>query len=192
MIRSSSFIIAFLVFVTSCNNSNIEQYAITSKKVDSTKMMVNNDSLLQSDVEFEIHKSDSHFTIIETIDQTQEKEKDERKNPTRYIEFPGDAHFNGKPMTQQENISNEILEEHPDTLSKLAIARYKTYDHFFPKSIADNFEDGISTEHIHYPEKLFFRFELFENESSRKPYIIRDIIVRHNPNGELYTEYSVE
>lgn len=91
-------------------------------------------------------------------------------------------------MTQQEDIPKEILENKPDTLSKLALARYKTYDHFFPKSIADNFEEGISTEHIHYPKKLIFRFMVFDNEFSETPYLVKEVIVRRTPNGELYTE----
>lgn len=105
-------------------------------------------------------------------------------SPNRYLEFPGDAHFNGKPMIQQEEIPKAIFEKNPDTLAKLAIDRYKSYDHFFPKSIADNFEEMKSTEHIHYPQELIFRFELFE-KNAIEPYLIKEIVVKRNSNGEL-------
>ncbi|MDO9000199.1 MAG: hypothetical protein Q7W45_10575 [Bacteroidota bacterium] len=174
--------------MTSCNNSNRERTIELLNQVDSINIPQDPDTLLQSDKEKDTLKPDFQITTDKTKNKNQRKNKKIRESPARMIDFPSDNNFNGKPMTQQENIPKAILQEYPDTLSKLAIACYKTYDHFFPKSIADNFEEGISTVHIHYPEKLIFRFELFETEYSWTPYIVKEVIVRRNPNGEVYTE----
>ena len=174
--------------MTSCNNSNTGRNIELLNQVDSINIPQEPDTLLQSDNEQDTLKADFQITTAKTNKKNPRKNEEMRESPARLIDFPSDNNFNGKPMTQQENIPKAILQEYPDTLSKLAIACYKTYDHFFPKSIADNFEEGISTVHIHYPEKLIFRFELFETEYSWTPYIIKEVIVRRNPNGEVYTE----
>lgn len=169
----------------SCNNSSKDQSINLTYQIDSAKKSHNQDTLFQRNIDS--IKYNSKSTTSKT-NNNPNKKKEKNSPATRFIDFPSDANFNGKPMTQQEEITKEILEKHPDTLSKLAIMRYKSYEHFFPKSIADNFENGISTEHIYYPEKLIFRFELFENEFSWTPYVIKEVIVRRNTNGELYTE----
>jgi uncharacterized lipoprotein NlpE involved in copper resistance len=183
-----------LLISVGCNNSKQDDLTSGSKQDDTTsKSKPSNDSntLTRSDTvilnneESPSFQTDTLSKLKKTADKKQIKN---RETYDRYIEFPGDANFNGKPMTQQEEIPKEILEKHPDTLSKLAIARYKTYDNFFPKSIADNFEEMKSTEHIYYPKVLIFRFELFENCNAFKPYLIKEVIVRRNTNGEVYTE----
>lgn len=105
----------------------------------------------------------------------------------RYIEFPSDNNFNGKPMTQQLEIKQSILKISPDTLKQIAKERYSSYTSFFPVSISDNFEEGISTEHVHYP-KLIFRFLIFENEYSLNPYAEEFVSIRREGNGELIVE----
>lgn len=107
---------------------------------------------------------------------------------TRFVQFPSDANWNGKPMVQQVELCSRILNNNPDTLSNLALMRYKTYDSYFPIAISDNFEEGISTEIIMYPEKLIFQFQVFENEFAAKPYLIKSICVMRNDNGEVYVE----
>jgi hypothetical protein len=174
--------------MTSCNNSHNDQTIENRSEIDTNNVSQNQETLLQTDKEKDTLKSDSPIKTAITNKNNQSKNKEKSPPPVRYSDFPNDENFNGKPMTQQENISKAILEKYPDTLTKLAIARYKTYDHFFPKSIADNFEKGTSTERIHYPQKLIFRFELFENEVSWKPYVVKEVVVRRNTNGELYTE----
>jgi hypothetical protein len=176
------------MFMTSCNNSNNDQTIENRSETDSTHASQKKDTLIRTAKEKDTIKSDSQIKTVETNKKDQNKNKEKSPPLLRFSDFPDDENFNGKPMTQQEDIPKNILEKHPDTLSKIAIARYKTFDIFFPKSIADNFEKGISTEHIYYPQKLIFRFELFENEVSWKPYIVKEIIVRRNANGELYTE----
>lgn len=174
--------------MTSCNNSSKEGTVGLLNQVDSINIPQVPDTLLQSAKEKDTLKPNFQITTAQTNKKNHRKNAETRESPIREIEFPSDNNFNGKPMTQQEDIPKEMLKEYPDTLSKLAIARYKTYAHFFPKSIADNFEEGISTEHTHYPEKLIFRFELFETKYSWMPYIVKVVVVRRNPNGELYTE----
>lgn len=122
-------------------------------------------------------------------DQVYYKSEDESPMPqSRYEILPNKEVWNGKPMVQQIEIPKEALVMKPDSLSKLAIERYKTYDKYFPVSISDNFEKGISTEHIIYPEKLIFRFHVFEDEFSKTPYLKKDITVRRNDKGKPYTE----
>jgi hypothetical protein len=105
----------------------------------------------------------------------------------RYLEFPSDNNFNGKPMTQQLEIKQSVLKTSPDTLKQIAMERYSSYSSFFPVSISDNFEEGISTEHIHYT-KLTFRFLIFENEYSLKPYVEEFVTIKRESNGELVVE----
>lgn len=187
MIRLT-YIFTIIIFLTSCNNSNNERINEFLNQVDLINTRQDSDTLFQTNKEKDTLKPDFQITSAKTKSKNQRKNKEITQSPTRMIDFPSDNNFKGEPMTQQENFPNAILEKYPDTLSKLAIARYKTYNYFFPKSIADNFEEGISTEHTHYPEKLIFRFELFENESSLTPYIVKEVILRRNSNGELYTE----
>ena len=104
------------------------------------------------------------------------------------MQFISDASLNGAPITIQIDLSQNILNDFPDTLSKLAINQYNSYQNHFPRAIADNFEEGTSREIIYYPKKLIFRFELFENEYYGKPYLTKDITVRRNNNGELNIE----
>ncbi|MEI6349258.1 MAG: hypothetical protein WCP69_15035 [Bacteroidota bacterium] len=106
---------------------------------------------------------------------------------TRTEEGPNDDNFNGQPMTQQLDLASNVLKIFPDTLIHLAKARYSNYDRFFPRSIADNFVDGISTEHISYPN-LVFRFQLFENKFAKKPYLEKLITIKKNIDGTLRAE----
>lgn len=174
--------------MTSCNSSTKEQVSENLKQIDELKVSNELDTLISKYKEQDSVKTDLQINTADTANKKMNKKSLEISYPVRYIEFPGDANFNGKPMTQQEDISKKILEKFPDTLSNLAIERYKTYDYFFPKAIADNFEDGISTEMVMYPKKLIFRFQLFENGSASTPYVTKDITIMRNENGELYAE----
>ncbi len=107
---------------------------------------------------------------------------------TRMMQFPGDAQWNGKPMVQQYDLKSSLLQSVPDTLKRLALESYASYKSFFPRSISDDFENGISTEHVHYPPRLVFEFQLFENEFQGKPYAIRTVVVKRTREGELYIE----
>jgi len=106
----------------------------------------------------------------------------------RFSEFPGNDHFNGKPLVQQLDLSKKTLEESPDTLSNLAMESYKGFEGSFPTSISCNFDEGTSKEHISYPKKLIFRFQIFENEFATKPYLTKDVVVKRTDEGVSYTE----
>lgn len=116
-----------------------------------------------------------------------------KKNKTTTISYirmeavPRDNNFNGEPMVQQIELASKILQFYPDTLVTLAKERYAGYDRYFPVSVQDNFEEGISTERIHYP-KLIFEFQLFENEYASKPYLVKQISIRKEINGTLTAE----
>ena len=176
------------MLLSSCNSSTKEQTSENSKLIDEIKLSNEQDSSSPNYDEQDIVKPDPQIKTFDTDTKTKTNKLPEIPTPVRYIEFPSDANFNGKPMTQQEDILKKIFEKFPDTLSNLAIERYKTYNYYFPKAIADNFEEGVAREIVIYPKKLIFRFQLFENESASTPYITKDIIVRRNENGELYTE----
>lgn len=176
------------MIITGCNNSKQDYSSIKSMQLNPNEISTESDTLIRKNEANKSFETDTQSQPQKTVEKQQIKKLDKEPSQIRFINFPSDANFNGEPMTQQEQIPKDILEKYPDTLSKLAITRYKTYDYFFPKSIADNFEEGISTTNIHYPEALIFRFELFENKNANKPYQIKEVIVRRNPNGEVYTE----
>lgn len=106
----------------------------------------------------------------------------------RYSEFPSDDTWNGKPLVQQTEIPLKVIESYPDTLSARAVALYNSFVKFFPVSIADNFEEGISTEIISYPAKLIFCFQVFQDKYAATPYLTKKIIIRRNEKGETYAE----
>ncbi|MDD2346016.1 MAG: hypothetical protein PHY85_07710 [Bacteroidales bacterium] len=151
--------------------SNQDTTLFANNKIMDT--LINNKTHHDSDKKKEIKANDKKSDLIEI---------------GRYIELPGDRHFNGNPMIQQLDLSKSVLDKFPDTLSKLAVSNYKTYDRFFPIAISDDFENGISTELIIYPKKLIFQFQLFEDEHALRPYITKEIVIRRNEAGEPYSE----
>ncbi len=88
-----------------------------------------------------------------------------------------DAKLNGEQILIQEDLSENILASNPDTIKNYLKGFYQGHERFFPRSIADNFEQGVSKERISYP-RLNFRVELFEDEYSKKPYKILSYSVR--------------
>ena len=174
--------------MASCKGSIKERPSELPKGADEVEIALEPDTASANDEKQDSAVPVSKIKAKDAVLHGKSSNLPESYPPTRYIEFPGDANFNGKPMTQQEDISSEVLEKVPDTLSNLAMERYRTYDHFFPKAIADNFEEGISREIIIYPKKLVFRFQLFENSAAMSPYRIEEITVRRNGDGTLYTE----
>lgn len=190
MIQQMSITIIFLLLLLSCNNSKKNNSLATSENNYQLKVLNNKDSFPKSNNV----KKDS--TVLNKGNQASEqrhaieeiKIKEKRMPQARYEMLPNYDILNGKPMIQQVDIPIEVLRNNSDTLSSLAVARYKTYDNYFPVSIADDFEKGISTEYIEYPKKLIFRFQVFEDEFSSKPYLTEDIIIRRNNKGKPYAE----
>ncbi len=177
-----------LAFLSSCNNSTEERFSGSLIENNPLELPESKDSFVNIDVEQDSFNLSPQIKTIDTLKKIQKKNELKSPSPTRFVEFPGDDNFNGKPLIQQVEISQKMLEKFPDTLKNLAISRYKTYEQYFPITIADNFDDGISTEIISFPEKLIFTFQLFEDEFSSKPYLIKDVVIKRNEKGELYAE----
>jgi hypothetical protein len=113
---------------------------------------------------------DSTFKgLVEKATQADPK-KNKKQIQTRLSEIAASDHkFNGEPVLIQLTIAPELLQKHPDTLKQEVRSAYKSSERFFPRSIADNFEAGISTEQISYP-RVSFSLELFTDDYSEKPY----------------------
>jgi hypothetical protein len=139
-------------------------------------------------------KSPNKATSSENLSHTSpgkvdiNEQKTEAEPRLRSFREPGRSNFEGEPIRQELDIPIATFEKIPDTLNKLAIARYKSYEEFFPRLIADNFKAGKSTILIDYPAKLIFSFEVFEDIYAQKPYVKRDVTVRRSGNGELSAE----
>lgn len=125
---------------------------------------------------------------VEPILEHSKVSKIEKIEFTRYEEFPGDIHINGKPLTIQMEISENDFNLFSDTLLILVKQRYQMWEGCFPVSIADNFEEGISTEHIYYPE-LIVNFELFEEPYSAIPYLIVPVKVYRDRDGVTHSNF---
>ncbi len=170
-------------FTISCNHSDD---SITANKPQ---------AIVYSKKDSVIHpKNNIEKKAENTIPQKIEKKKylgmNEEKPESMALtgESYSDKNWNGKPINQQVILTQKALNEFPDTLKKIAISLYESYESRFPRAIADNFEKGISKEIIYYPEKLIFDFELFENTNSKKFYSKKAITVKRDFNGKLTTE----
>lgn len=122
----------------------------------------------------------------ESFDKEVSKPQVNRVPLKRESEGVSDAKLNGEPILLQEELSKKILVSNPDTIKNYLKKLYMGQEQNFPRSIADNFEQGKSTEYISYP-RLNYRVELFEDEYSKKPYSILGYSVRKT-NGEIVVE----
>lgn len=196
--KPSIIIQILVILVCSCNYAKTKDPSNNSKQHPKVKkqQIINELTELnkQDSAVYEIKLNDTSLHKLQVIPihqykNAQKKQLDEKSvSYTRLIEFPGDNHFNGKPMIHQIEMTSKVLNNFTDTLSKLALTYYKTYDRYFPKAIADNFEDGISTEMVVYPKKLIFQFQIFQDENAANPYVIKEVIIRRNENREPYAE----
>lgn len=176
-------ILLLSIYLLSCNHSDDSITANKPQAIVSSK----NDSVIEP-------KKNIETKTENTTQKINEKKKDlvmHQENPESFElvgESYGDKNWNGKPIHQQLILTQKALKEFPDTLNNIAISLYKSYEHLFPRAIADNFEKGISKEIIYYPEKLIFDFEMFENQNSKKFYSTKAITVKRDFNGTLTTE----
>ena len=181
-------IIFFLGWLGACTRATDRS---SSEQTKDSVMLPQGDSQLNS-LDTHIEKRQIEDTLKQQLPnnnlRTVQKPKEAQLSYQRYSELPSDNNWNGKPMTQQIELPQKILQENPDTLSRLAVAQYKTYDAYFPKSIADNFEEGISHEFVEYPKKLIFSFQVFEDGFSGTPYHTKNVVIRRNEKGEPYAE----
>ena len=129
-----------------------------------------------------------HSSSKVTIKNNRFTKHKKKKYPyNRMGELPGNDHFNGLPLIQELDLASIVLKNFPDTLKYLAKSSYSSFERFFPKSIQDNFEEGISTERTYYP-RLIFKFQIFENEYSAKPYLEKLITIKKEKDGKLTAE----
>jgi hypothetical protein len=94
----------------------------------------------------------------------------------RFSEMFSDSKMNGEAIIIQMNMAQSVFDSNHDTIECIVNNYYGVMEPYFPRSIADDFESGTSTEHISYPT-LNFCIELFENEYSLKPYRVINRIV---------------
>ena len=176
-------ILLLSIYLISCNHSDDQISANKSQAIVSSKK----DSIIhpKKNIENKIEN-----TASKKIEQKKDLGKDQEKTESFALigESYSDKNWNGKPIHQQLILTQIALKEFPDTLNHIAISLYKSYEHLFPRAIADNFEKGISKEIIYYPEKLIFNFELFENTHSKNNYSTKVIKVKRDFNGTLTTE----
>lgn len=180
-------LLLFLFLNLGCNKK-VDTTEIENLKQEETSKI---DSITSNTKNTILVEPDTMDTVKVITQKQRYKEKKKKETPISYdriIEFPGDNAWNGNPMIQQLEMSSSIFNKFPDTLSRLAIDLYKSYEHFFPKAIADNFEEGISTEYVVHPKKLVFQFQVFKNNYQSKPYLIKEITIRRNENKEPYAE----
>ncbi|PKP17374.1 MAG: hypothetical protein CVU05_15645 [Bacteroidetes bacterium HGW-Bacteroidetes-21] len=177
------FFVSILLFlVYSCNpQSNKKTDNVGGSLLHKSPIIL---SAIQTAPDKGIEKSDT------LPDKTRVKEKLpdlELISMSRFSNFPTDKNFNGAPLVQQLEIPKHEIDQSPDTLFAIAIARYESYRNYFPVSIADNFEEGISTEHIHFMP-LIFNFQIFDNEYELKPFLVKQVTVHKEPNGQIVAE----
>ena len=117
--------------------------------------------------------------------QTEEEVPDTPPAPRSFVQFaPQDRHMNGEPLWQPVEMDPDVLAAHPDTLTGLATAYYRMAIPSFPVSIADDFERGVSTEHIDHPDHLTFRFELFATAWAEESYAEHLVTVRYERTSD--------
>jgi len=121
--------------------------------------------------------------IIDTTKLSIENTDTQKTNSTQNISTPtikpeqqerslvgvSDNKLNGQPILIQLELAEKVLADNPDTIKNYLKAFYLNQEQNFPRSIADNFEQGVSIERIHYP-KLNFIAEVYKNEYEKKPY----------------------
>lgn len=151
---------------------------------------INSDSLRNDSAIIESADSLLVLSEVNHIDKQTSFQEKERIELVRYEEGPGDNNFNGKPLTVQMEIHSDDYKLIPDTLLFIVKQKYQSWESYFPVSIADNFDEGISTEHIHYPE-LTVNFQLFEDGLSERPYLIVPVKVYRDRSGITHS-YFIE
>ncbi|MDD3685186.1 MAG: hypothetical protein PHE56_00330 [Bacteroidales bacterium] len=171
-----------LVLVYSCGNKDIQvsQIAVFQLK----NIMLNN-------ARIDTLKPNTSDSLLFDNNLNQEKNTlaiVEKVEFCRYEEGPSDDNINGKPVVIQMEIPHSIYKVSPDTLLIIVEQKYQSWEYFFPRSIADNFEDGISVEYIDYPE-LLVNFQLFENGYSGNPYLIISVKVYRDSKGVVHSVF---
>lgn len=106
---------------------------------------------------------------------------------TRFVQFPSDDHFNGKSLIYQLELSSEDYCINKNTLVSIMKVHYNLSKRYFPVSIPNNFEKGISKETVFYP-KLNYSFQLFENSYSKTSHETIHLSIKKEMSGEFTIE----
>lgn len=158
--KTALFFFCISFFVVACSNSSTEQHAVsadTTVQISALPLSVPVDTVKQ---------------VVVKVDTTVVKPKANSVNKQiqqRAGEIVSDAKLNGEPILMQEEILPETLSANPDMVKELVKSHYQNNERNFPRSIADNFEKGTSTERIHYP-RLNYVVEVFKDRYATKPY----------------------
>ena len=158
--KSHLLLFCFSFFVLACSNSNTEQHAVsadTTVQISALPLSVPVDTVKQVVVKVDT-------TVVKPKANSVKKQIQKRAG-----EMVSDAKLNGEPILMQEEILPQTLSENPDMIKELVKSHYLNQERNFPRSIADNFEKGASTERIHYP-RLNYIVEVFKDRYATKPY----------------------
>lgn len=179
--RMLSLIFGFLFLFVSCRNTStkLENEIVTVSEIkEPPKTKLNDDTN-----KLQIENSDS---LKEAPQQKVARPPIKREVQMRTSERVTDNKLNGESILIQMELMSKVLTYNPDTMRNYVKALYLGQERSFPRSIADNFEQGISTERISYP-RLNYAIEMYEDAYARKPYSILRYSVR-SENGIVIVE----
>lgn len=179
--RTLSLSFGFSLLLVSCSNTNtkLENESVPVSEINEppkTKLNVDTNKL-------QIENTDSSK---EAPQQKVARPPIKREFQMRTSEGVTDNKLNGEPILIQMELTPKVLANNPDTMRNYVKALYLGQQQNFPRSIADNFEQGISTERISYP-RLNYAIEMYEDAYARKPYSILRYSVR-SENGIVIVE----
>ncbi len=178
-------LVILILIMAGCisNPDQNEQFSLVTK---SETLVKQKDSIFPQQENLTIEKIDSVNMKSSTDSKPTKKPKSKMKMKdiglVRYVDFPGDNHFNGKPLVIQVDLSEKKYNTNIDTVKQIAKSYYQLSEPSFPVAIADNFEEGISTEIRYYP-RLTYELQLFENEMKTKPYAVIIVVVKREKDG---------
>ena len=177
-------IVAVLLLLMACSSPQTED-PVRSDSLDAPTV---DTTLALPDTKRTVVPSDSAATTSHDPApqmQTEEEVSNPPPPPRTFVQFaPQDRQLNGEPLWQPVEMDPDVLAAHPDTLKGLATAYYRMAIPSFPVSIADDFERGVSTEHIDHPDHLTFRFELFATAWAEEPYAEHLVTVRSDRTAD--------
>lgn len=153
-------LLCFSFFVLACSNNNTEQPPASS------------DTVVQSAALPIAVSIDTIKPAVVKVEKPVVKQKPKtvsKQVQIRMGEIVSDAKLNGEPILMQEELLPETLSANPDRIKELIKSHYQNNERNFPRSIADNFEKGTSTERIHYP-RLNYVVEVYKDQYATKPY----------------------
>ena len=108
-------------------------------------------------------------SIVKPISIVKVKKENTRELRSQLKEVALYNNLNGGPVNMELDLPQKVLIENPDTIKSYLKMVYLGQEGNFPRSIADNFEKGISTERISYP-KIIYSIKIYDDAYAKKPY----------------------